>query len=277
MKLCHVVSIVLNAYLGPTSTGMIHRSHGPDELPRPEYLRSRIPLLYQYALRSLVQQTTSDFHVVVLYDLRLDVRPYLPAIGTSPLEGRLHFVGVDPIDFKRNLEGAFWIPRPAEDAKIIEIGGDAEQLLITYVDSDDCYRADALVRMRLEAMAEWPPLATSDRSHFGSIMCEHGLIHHVDTGVLAAYHERSTPFYSLHYDMARYRDGVRYHGGPGHHSYVRDRIPGRVIRDRDMFMVNVHGANDSTNWSRAAGPELRGPDARRMLADFGVRSAHLPA
>lgn len=256
MKTFHVVTIILNAYLGPTKNKLIHGSHNAKEEPRPGYLEKRGRILSKLTLKSLAHQTTQDFHVIVLHDDRLDARPYVPV--THLPDDRLHFVGIKPVDFKRDLSRGFWRPRAPEDEKIYELAGDADRLLITHIDSDDCYRYDAMARYR--EMEEGP----------GCIMMREGFIHHVGTGDVGKYRSPAPPFYTLVYeDMERFRAGKRWQGGAGHHSFVPQKIPTRFIVE-PMYMVNVHGANDSTRWRVSPRDKVAPDKVAEIRSQFGV-------
>ena len=116
MKFAHVVVVCLNCYLGPTLTKRIVGAHGPDGRPRGEFLARRVPLMRRFTLPSLLEQTSENFSVFLLFDRRLSVHDFLDVVEVREFGYRFRAVGVEPIDFRRDVRNAFWRPRAAEDA-----------------------------------------------------------------------------------------------------------------------------------------------------------------
>ncbi|MDX1429677.1 MAG: hypothetical protein R3282_05285, partial [Rhodothermales bacterium] len=138
MRNAHAIVICLNCYLGPTRTRRILAAHDRRGNARREFLERRIPLMCRYTLTSLLGQTNERFSVLLLHDRRLAIDDLLDVPEVRAFSRRLRVVGIEPIDFRQDVENAFWRPRPAEDSALKEIvGREVERLLITYLDSDD--------------------------------------------------------------------------------------------------------------------------------------------
>lgn len=254
---CHIVRVVLNAYMGTCGSGaMFCKAHDEYRLPRSDYLESRLEIFKRYTLRSLENQTTSDFHVLVLFDKRLPVESIPSSLGD-----RLHLVGVDPIDLAKY--GSFWNPIPAEDEVIYGIAGVVERLLVTYIDSDDCYMDVALAAIRND----------DGLAHVaGCLMVNDGYLYNVDNGGMTSYHDESSPFFTFVYDMERYKAGMRYQAGSCNHSTVAYLMPTKGKGFGALCLVTTHQENDTTSWSVRSNSRERMPpdDVTRTLSRFGI-------
>ncbi len=257
----HVVSIVMGAYLGPTTHGLIHGSHDSNGHPRPEYIARRWPLFERFTLRSLCSQTVQDFGVVLLYDHRLCIDDYLSASpGVHQLGDRFRAVPIEPIDFRGSgVERSFWLARPEEDRAILDLVGDARRIFVTHVDSDDALAVDHLARVRDVRVT--PGLQ--------AVVPTDGYVLHASTGRVRRYHAPSPPFFSLVLGRGDLERGYRPYGGPGHHGGVRDLLRS-VVSDASFLVTTGHGANDSTRFEHGYGPDLVEPERSRVLARFGL-------
>lgn len=263
-KIGHVVTIVLNAYLGPTTNNLVHGSHDAKGRPRPQYVEKRWGVFERYTLRSLVAQTTQDFGVVLLYDQRLSLADQLTSsAGVRKLGSRFRAVGISPIDFRGSgVSRAFWAARKAEDRAILELcPADASRILVSHIDSDDAYAVDYLDRTR---EVEISPGLQSISAGLGYIYDEkhHRLRRYRDP-------HGSPPFYTLIFSRSQVEQGYRPLGGPGHHSEVNARTQSKTLTGDDNYLVVVHEFNDSTRF-RGYGGVLEKTACTCKLKHFGL-------
>ena len=216
MRIAHAIVVLFNCYRGPTPNGRFLRgSYTSAGTPRPELAQARLPIFEQFVVPALAAQSNQDFHLLILWDANLvlaDVTARLVQIGDRVGQS-CHLVPIAPIDFRSDYANAFWRARPEEQTVLAAVSSGADRLYITYLDSDDLLRDDAVAAIQAAAV-------TSDTQ---AVLLRRGYKLDSSRRRMFRYDASSPPFFTLTYDRAQYLSGRRHHGGKGRHLEVARR------------------------------------------------------
>lgn len=171
-----------------------------------------------------------------------------------------HLARIEPINFRDDYRHAFWKPRDAEDRILARIcdQADAERLLVTFLDSDDLLRNDAVEVIQGVALDD----ATE------AIVPRNGFLFDSARWRMGYVSRESPPFFTLVHRPDEYFAGRRHHGGRGRHLEVTKRLACKFLSER-IFAIHLHGRNDSSRFgtTRALDPG----EARTWFERFGIR------
>lgn len=273
--IAHAVVILFNIYRGPANvngTQYLKGTHDADGRPNREFWRSRIPVFKESTLRSLANQSSDNFFVVWLYEQTTDFPEGFLEEFQAEVQAELgvpfELAPIDPVDFTRDYQHAFWKRRIYEESAIRRHIGSSSTLYITYLDGDDLLHRDYVC-----CMQEQESRAPEDTQ----VICvPNGFIYASATNRIRVWDrapkKTQPPFFTLRYKSAHYLGGQRLDGGPGRHLWVAGSLKPWVVHER-MFAQHCHGLNDSTAYfSGTPSPDLSGDGARRLITQgFGQR------
>lgn len=238
------------------------------------WLRNRIRIFKHFVVPSLLAQTNQNFTVWVSWRpeerMNKDVHELM-----EWLEHRLAPTVLNPVRVVATYGGVcFWDDKyPDEEANerlanaihrslppLMDLPGEAENIIMTIQPSDDCYRRDA-VQMIKDAFD------TSNAQAFGF---KRGLIMRYATGEIAEYNPLTIPpFFSIKFPKSvfiRPVDHIAYTGPYKSHEYIADKLRFLPSEERG-FLVGTHGENISTVFDHP----FKGADRPRgELWNFGL-------
>lgn len=150
----------------------------------------------------------------------------------------------------------------------ISIHEKADTVLLTRIDSDDCFSNDAIKHFR-----------GLDGSGDGAdaVVCRLGYIYSEETGQLCTWEPRTNPpFHTIVFRNGSFWDIDRhfsyYEGRYRSHEDVTRMFHHTVIAN-GSYCVTVHGKNNhiSTTWNHPfRGEEITGEEKQRVLASFSI-------
>ncbi len=263
----HAIVVLYNVYRGPVpGTRYLAGTHEQNGTPNRQFADSRLPIFFDYTLRSLANQASDNFFVVFMYERRTRFRVSSPEEilrkAESEIDVPFALAPIPPIDFSTDYRRAFWRRRDSEEAAIRRFAGDRKRLLVTYLDGDDLLHTDYVEAVQ----GAMPP----------GLQClgiPGGFMYSSTTDRIRKWDRRAPrmpPFFTLQYEASAFLRGQRLYGGPGRHLYVNDHLRSSVLARR-LFAQHVHGRNDSTAYAMPhLHPDLTGKKRAEVLRSLGI-------
>lgn len=236
------------------------------------WLRNRIKIFKHFVLPSLLAQTNQNFILWVSfrYEDRNDylVKEFQSFLELQPFRTVFTFAGVcfwddkypDKIAHERLLNAIH-----GSMGDLLNVMGEAEEILMTIQPSDDCYHKDMVKDVQSY-------FASDTKTHvFGYTQ---GYVMDYLSGRLCEWNPKTTPpFYTIRFTRKVFTDPnehARYIGPYKSHEYVKDFLPSIYLSFRG-FIVGTHGENISTIFNHPfAGSEFSNDTRKAILSGFGL-------
>ncbi len=237
------------------------------------WLRNRITIFKQFVVPSLKAQTNQNFVLWVAWryeerfnDQVKDLERYL--MFQFPNRIVFTYAGIpfwddkydDATARKRLLESIQGSVGP-----VINLIGEADDVLMTIQPSDDCYYEDMV--------KDTQAYLAADRSTnvYGY---SRGYVMDYLTGEIAEWNPKTTPpFYTIRFPRATFENPVahaEFTGPYKSHEYVKDFLSAVYVQHRG-FIVGTHGENISTIFKHPfAGALLSDEEVWKIMPTFGL-------
>lgn len=208
-----------------------------------EWLDRRYKFFTEHTLPSLLGQTNRDWVLWLNFQEGMSVQEQINRFPNC-------FTGLETclsVGDGNLGKGMGWLNKPETRPKL----HDAKWVYVTRIDSDDLFAPDALALARAVRPRSPDALEAS--------MFRRGYLYDLRTGELGVYNSPSTPFHTVMFPAAVFRDPARYAEAfhkVGDHSQVNSRVHCHQLPDF-RFTVLIHGGNFLSDMAYAAEPGTR--------------------
>lgn len=207
-----------------------------------DWIEKRIAIFTNYTLKSLKAQSNQDFLSLIAYDEKSSDLVQNTLAQYDPLPDNIKFI--TPREYGPEYR---------------EYLGDAEEFLLTRLDSDNLYH-----KSYIEDLHNYQPRGSTE-----ILISQHGYIYNCLENRLAHWYHESPPFYSFIYHTADYQQGKRHKMPAGHRDAIKLK---HEILPPGAFIVLIHDSNTMGNFDNSMRKDIIDDPSlvKEILCDFGI-------